>query len=151
MIIKIEKAQEEAKNKYLSWSGNVKDVLKFMSTINSDELDKKQTDGHWMWHTPDNKVPEGIKTNLTEDYYGATHLWWIKAKYLNKRFRLPMSIACFFSCVSPANLLEMNEPAWIFLTKEERELVLQTAAVIKDKDLVKNLLNNPLFSDFEAC
>jgi hypothetical protein len=147
MIVKIERIAEGTKNKYLHWMGNPEDILKFLSTVDHNDFARMETDDYLMWYLSDNLVPEGIKTNLTEDYYRANHLSCVKAKYLEKKLGLPMSITYFFSYISPAELLQMDEPSWILLTRRERMFVLQAAVAVKDENLVKDLLTDCFFAD----
>jgi hypothetical protein len=150
MIIELEKTKDVAKNKYLNWMGATEDILEFLASVKLDNITKKFSDGYWMWSVPDEMILSNIETNIVEDYYSSVPLWWIKADYLSKKFKLPMAVTHVFSFLSPEELLELEQLPWNRLIKEECTFALRAAIVAEDRSLVRQLLSDPSFIDHEV-
>jgi hypothetical protein len=139
MIIKIEKIQKDAENKYLSWNGNPTSILKFLDSVRRFKISEQVLKGYRMLYVPDDIVPLRIKTSLTENYYNATHLWWIKTKYVSEKFKIPLLVAQFFSILPTSKILEMHHLNWCTLTLRDRMFALQMSVLVKDQHLVMDL------------
>jgi hypothetical protein len=149
MFVKLEKIKK-GKNKYLNWIGAAKDILQFLSTVDSKKMTERFLDNHRAWNIPDNLFPDNVATNVVRNYYNSYPLWWIKADYLCEKFGLSMAVAHFFSFLSPAELLRMEQLPWGVLPKRERALALQAAFAAEEGELVKNLLGDSSFSEVET-